>query len=167
MTDFALPDQSNRENKGRSSTWFHPVAAIVSWASSQRPAVRRLQHLRDVDATGAKVTTYLRSRCFVALLIALGFEFVNGFTTPPTCARSSTPALPANVAVVWSGCFNLLGVLACLARWVRHRVAAACRVDLAGRQRRRFCHGVALLIAAIAWNLGTWWLGLRHRVRTR
>ena len=34
----------------------------------------------DVDATGAKVTTYLPYfLLMVALLIALGFEFVNGF----------------------------------------------------------------------------------------
>jgi hypothetical protein len=47
----------------------------------------------DVDATGAEVTTYLPYLLLmVALLIALGFEFVNGFHDKRTPLRpSSTP----------------------------------------------------------------------------
>ena len=47
-------------------------------------------------------------------LIALGFEFVNGFhdTANAVATVIYTHALPAQVAVVWSGCWNLLGVLA-------------------------------------------------------
>src|SRR6202042_3513392 len=50
---------------------------------------------------------------FVALLIALGFEFVNGFhdTANAVATVIYTRSLPANVAVVWSGMFNLFGVL--------------------------------------------------------
>ena len=50
----------------------------------------------------------------VALLIALGFEFVNGFhdTANAVATVIYTHALPAQIAVVWSGCWNLLGVLA-------------------------------------------------------
>src|SRR6202046_3504006 len=69
----------------------------------------------DVDATGVKVTTLAPFLLlFVALLIALGFEFVNGFhdTANAVATVIYTRALPANFAVVWSGCFNLLGVLA-------------------------------------------------------
>ena len=49
----------------------------------------------------------------VALLIALGFEFVNGFhdTANAVATVIYTHSLPANVAVVWSGFFNFLGVL--------------------------------------------------------
>src|SRR5258708_14376568 len=68
----------------------------------------------DVDATGTRVTTYLPFMLlFVALLIALGFEFVNGFhdTANAVATVIYTHSLPANVAVVWSGMFNLLGVL--------------------------------------------------------
>jgi inorganic phosphate transporter, PiT family len=49
----------------------------------------------------------------VALLIALGFEFVNGFhdTADAVATVIYTHSLPAYVAVVWSGTFNFLGVL--------------------------------------------------------
>ena len=69
----------------------------------------------DVSETGTKITTYLPYiLLFVALLIALGFEFVNGFhdTANAVATVIYTHSLPANVAVVWSGLFNLLGVLA-------------------------------------------------------
>jgi inorganic phosphate transporter, PiT family len=50
---------------------------------------------------------------FVALLIALGFEFVNGFhdTANAVATVIYTHSLPANVAVIWSGLLNLTGVL--------------------------------------------------------
>jgi PiT family inorganic phosphate transporter len=68
----------------------------------------------DVDASGARTTTFLPYLLlFVALLIALGFEFVNGFhdTANAVATVIYTHSLPAQVAVVWSGCFNFLGVL--------------------------------------------------------
>src|SRR5215510_4270223 len=68
----------------------------------------------DVQTTGTRVTTFVPYiLLFVALLIALGFEFVNGFhdTANAVATVIYTHSLPANVAVVWSGAFNLLGVL--------------------------------------------------------
>jgi len=59
----------------------------------------------DVDATGVKTTTYLPYiLLFVAMLIALGFEFVNGFhdTANAVATVIYTHSLPANMAVVWS-----------------------------------------------------------------
>ena len=55
----------------------------------------------------------------VALLIALGFEFVNGFhdTANAVAPVIYTHSLPAPVAVAWSGPFNFLGVLPPAARW--------------------------------------------------
>ena len=49
----------------------------------------------------------------VALLIALGFEFVNGFhdTANAVATVIYTHSLPAQVAVVWSGIWNLVGVM--------------------------------------------------------
>ena len=49
----------------------------------------------------------------VALLIALGFEFVNGFhdTANAVATVIYTHSLPPVFAVVWSGVFNFLGVL--------------------------------------------------------
>src|SRR3979490_322287 len=68
----------------------------------------------DVNATGTKVTSYLPYLLLVvALLIALGFEFVNGFHDTPNAVATViyTHSLPAEFAVMWSGFFNFLGVL--------------------------------------------------------
>src|SRR5437879_11746040 len=68
----------------------------------------------DIDATGTRVTTYLPYiLLFIALLIALGFEFVNGFhdTANAVATVIYTRSMPAHIAVVWSGMFNLIGVL--------------------------------------------------------
>ena len=68
----------------------------------------------DVDASGTRTTTFLPYLLlFVALLIALGFEFVNGFhdTANAVATVIYTHSLPAQIAVVWSGSFNFLGVL--------------------------------------------------------
>src|SRR3981081_4197977 len=49
----------------------------------------------------------------VALAIALGFEFVNGFhdTANAVATVIYTHSLEPNLAVVWSGIWNLVGVL--------------------------------------------------------
>ena len=68
----------------------------------------------DVEASGTKTTTILPFLLlFVALLIALGFEFVNGFhdTANAVATVIYTHSLPAELAVIWSGSFNFLGVL--------------------------------------------------------
>ena len=71
--------------------------------------------VNDVSETGAKTTTWVPYILLgVALLIALGFEFVNGFhdTANAVATVIYTHSLPPNFAVVWSGFFNFLGVLA-------------------------------------------------------
>lgn len=118
----------------------------------------------DVNETGTKVTTYLPYLLlFVALLIALGFEFVNGFhdTANAVATVIYTHSLPANVAVVWSGLFNLLGVLASSGA-VAFGIIALLPVELILQvgSGAGFAMVFALLIAAIIWNLGTWYLGL-------
>jgi PiT family inorganic phosphate transporter len=118
----------------------------------------------DVDETDTKVTTFLPYiMLFVALLIALGFEFVNGFhdTANAVATVIYTHSLPANVAVVWSGLFNLLGVLAASGA-VAFGIIALLPVELILQvgSGAGFAMVFALLIAAIIWNLGTWWLGL-------
>ncbi|MGO8470284.1 inorganic phosphate transporter, partial [Rhizobium leguminosarum] len=49
----------------------------------------------------------------LALLIALVFEFVNGFhdTANAVATVIYTRSMPAEFAVIWSGFFNFLGVL--------------------------------------------------------
>ncbi len=81
----------------------------------------------------------------VALLTALGFEFVNGFhdTANAVATVIYTHSLEPHIAVVLSGVCNFLGVLALGRRGgVRDYLAAAGRTDSAGGQRGRVCDGV-------------------------
>ncbi len=114
----------------------------------------------DVDATGTKITSLAPFLLlFVALLIALGFEFVNGFhdTANAVATVIYTRALPANFAVVWSGLFNLAGVLTSSGA-VAFGIISLLPVELILQvgSSAGFAMVFALLIAAILWNLGTW-----------
>jgi inorganic phosphate transporter, PiT family len=99
----------------------------------------------------------------VALLIALGFEFVNGFhdTANAVATVIYTHSLPAPTAVAWSGFFNFLGVLTSSGA-VAFGIISLLPVELILQvgHGAGFAMVFALLIAAIIWNLGTWWLGL-------
>jgi inorganic phosphate transporter, PiT family len=118
----------------------------------------------DLDATGARVTSYAPFiLLFVALLIALGFEFVNGFhdTANAVATVIYTRSLPANIAVVWSGMFNLFGVLLSSGA-VAFGIVSLLPVELILQvgSSAGFAMVFALLIAAIIWNVGTWYFGL-------
>jgi PiT family inorganic phosphate transporter len=99
----------------------------------------------------------------LALLIALGFEFVNGFhdTANAVATVIYTHSLEPNMAVVWSGLCNLAGVLASSGT-VAFAVITLLPVELILQvsSGAGFAMVFALLIAAILWNLGTWWFGL-------
>ena len=115
------------------------------------------------DAGGGPTTILPFILLGVALLIALGFEFVNGFhdTANAVATVIYTHALPAQVAVVWSGCWNLLGVLASTGA-VAFGVVSLLPVELILQvgSAAGYAMVFALLISAIIWNLGTWWLGI-------
>jgi inorganic phosphate transporter, PiT family len=118
----------------------------------------------DVTESGAKMTTWVPFLLLgVALLIALGFEFVNGFhdTANAVATVIYTHSLPPNFAVVWSGFFNFLGVLFSSGA-VAFGIISLLPVELILQvgSGAGFAMVFALLIAAIIWNLGTWWLGL-------
>jgi len=99
----------------------------------------------------------------IALLIALGFEFVNGFhdTANAVATVIYTHSLSPNLAVVWSGCFNFLGVLVSTGA-VAFGIVSLLPVELILQvgSGAGFAMVFALLIAAILWNLGTWYFGL-------
>ena len=99
----------------------------------------------------------------LALLIALGFEFVNGFhdTANAVATVIYTHSLEPNIAVVWSGICNLAGVLLSSGT-VAFAVITLLPVELILQvsSGAGFSMVFALLIAAILWNLGTWWFGL-------
>jgi inorganic phosphate transporter, PiT family len=116
----------------------------------------------DLDA--ASITSYAPYGLLaLALLIALGFEFVNGFhdTANAVATVIYTHSLEPNVAVVWSGICNLAGVLLSSGA-VAFAVITLLPVELILQvsSGAGFAMVFALLIAAILWNLGTWWLGL-------
>lgn len=118
----------------------------------------------DVDDMGTVVTTWTPFVLLgIALLIALGFEFVNGFhdTANAVATVIYTNSLPASFAVVWSGFFNFLGVLLSSGA-VAFGIIALLPVELILQvgSSAGFAMIFALLISAIIWNLGTWWLGL-------
>ena len=118
----------------------------------------------DISATGTPVKTYLPFVLLgVALLIALGFEFVNGFhdTANAVATVIYTHSLPPSIAVVWSGFFNFLGVMVSTGA-VAFGIISLLPVELILQvgSSAGFAMVFALLIAAIIWNLGTWYFGL-------
>ncbi len=117
---------------------------------------------RDLQAErGTSVYPYLLLG--VALLVALGFEFVNGFhdTANAVATVIYTHSLEPHIAVTLSGMLNFAGVLVSSGA-VAFTIITLLPVELilqvgggAG-----FAMVFALLIAAILWNLGTWYFGL-------
>jgi PiT family inorganic phosphate transporter len=99
----------------------------------------------------------------IALLVALGFEFVNGFhdTANAVATVIYTHSLEPNLAVVWSGFWNFLGVVTSTGA-VAFGIVSLLPVELILQVggSAGFAMVFALLIAAIVWNLGTWWFGL-------
>jgi PiT family inorganic phosphate transporter len=99
----------------------------------------------------------------VALLIALGFEFVNGFhdTANAVATVIYTHSLEPRIAVVWSGLWNFIGVLTSSGA-VAFAIISLLPVELILKVSKGsgFSMVFALLVAAILWNLVTWWKGL-------
>ncbi len=100
---------------------------------------------------------------FLALGLALGFEFVNGFhdTANAVATVIYTHTLKPVYAVVWSGLWNLIGVLTSTGL-VAFSVVSLLPVELVLNvgSGAGFAMVFSLLISAIIWNLGTWYLGL-------
>ncbi len=99
----------------------------------------------------------------LALVVALGFEFVNGFhdTANAVATVIYTNSLSPRVAVVWSGICNFLGVLTSSGA-VAFGIISLLPVELILKvgTGTGFAMVFALLTAAILWNLGTWYVGL-------
>ena len=99
----------------------------------------------------------------IALLVALGFEFVNGFhdTANAVATVIYTHSLEPHVAVVWSGFWNFLGVMVS-SGLVAFSIVSLLPVELILQvgSKAGFAMVFALLVSAILWNLGTWYFGL-------
>jgi PiT family inorganic phosphate transporter len=99
----------------------------------------------------------------LALVLALSFEFVNGFhdTANAVATVIYTRSLRPWQAVIWSGCWNLIGVLIASGA-IAFGIVALLPVELVLNvgSGASFAMVFALLASAILWNLGTWYFGL-------
>ena len=122
-------------------------------------AYHLLGDLSNVHATSVMPYVLLG----IALLVALGFEFVNGFhdTANAVATVIYTHSLEPHIAVVWSGFWNFLGVLTS-SGLVAFGIISLLPVELILQvgSKAGFAMVFALLVAAIIWNLGTWYFGL-------
>ncbi len=142
-----------------SSRWMNILAGVIIVAG----IIYAGYHLAD----DLSVVRYTRAYPFIllgiALFIALGFEFVNGFhdTANAVATVIYTHSLPPNFAVVWSGTFNFLGVLVSSGA-VAFGIVSLLPVELILQvgSGAGFAMVFALLLAASFWNLSTWYFGL-------
>jgi phosphate/sulfate permease len=98
-----------------------------------------------------------------ALAIALGFEAVNGFhdTANAVATVIYTKSLRANYAVIWSGMWNFLGVMIggiAVAFSIVHLLPVDLLVHI--NTGAGMAMVLALLLAAIIWNFGTWYMAI-------
>src|SRR5260221_13388490 len=167
MSDMALPGSIEPAlRKGPDlDKGFHPLTGIIYMGVVAAALLFVAYSIySDIDATGTRVTSYMPYiLLFVALLIALGFEFVNGFhdTANAVATVIYTRSLPAHIAVVWSGMFNLFGVLLSSGA-VAFGIVSLLPLELILQvgSSAGFAMVFALLISAIIWNVGTWYFGL-------
>jgi inorganic phosphate transporter, PiT family len=139
--------------------WFNVLAGVVIVAGIIYAGYHLAEDLSVVRNSSAYPFVLLG----IALVIALGFEFVNGFhdTANAVATVIYTNSLSPNLAVVWSGFFNFLGVLVSGGA-VAFGIVSLLPVELILQvgSGAGFAMVFALLIAAILWNLGTWYFGL-------
>ena len=139
--------------------WFNLLALVVVIAGIIYAGVHLADDLSVVHDTRAYPYILLG----IALVIALGFEFVNGFhdTANAVATVIYTNSMSPNLAVIWSGGFNFLGVLVSTGA-VAFSIVSLLPVELILQvsSGAGFAMVFALLIAAILWNLGTWYFGL-------
>jgi PiT family inorganic phosphate transporter len=92
----------------------------------------------------------------VVILVALAFEFINGFhdTANSIATVVSTKVLTPRQAIMLAACTNLLGAM------IGHAVAKTVSSGLVDAQFVTTSTIICALIGGITWNLLTWWLGL-------
>jgi len=109
------------------------------------------------------LTTGLTILLLISLLAACAFEFINGFhdTANAVATVIYTHSLKPRIAVMWSGTWNFVGVYfggIAVAMGIVNLLPVEALVDA------NMMHGIAmimsLIITAIIWNLGTWYLGI-------
>ena len=119
--------------------------------------------LHDIARVGEPLAVGVFALLAVALFVALGFEFVNGFhdTANAVATVIYTHSLPPPVAVVWSGFWNFTGVMLSSGA-VAYTIVNLLPVDLILKigSAAGYAMIFALLLAAVVWNLATWFVGI-------
>ena len=150
---------SSRLVTHKSNPWFNVLAMVVVITG----IIYAGYHLADDLSVVHDTRAYPYILLGIALVIALGFEFVNGFhdTANAVATVIYTNSMSPNLAVIWSGAFNFLGVLVSTGA-VAFGIISLLPVELILQvsSGAGFAMVFALLIAAILWNLGTWYFGL-------
>ncbi|MCK9686894.1 inorganic phosphate transporter [Scleromatobacter humisilvae] len=159
LADAAAPSRPRLDHKPGKGTWAVFVLLLLVGLGYTAYSIST-----DYAASGETATSLWPFILLgLALVIALGFEFVNGFhdTANAVATVIYTNSLTPQVAVVWSGLFNFLGVLVSSGA-VAFGIISLLPVELILQvgSSAGFAMVFALLIAAIMWNLGTWALGL-------
>jgi PiT family inorganic phosphate transporter len=163
-------------NTATESAVTSPIVAAHPLLDSRRPGVAATllfiaiilaglsyigyQLVQDVNSANVAAPWVL---LLLAVLIALGFEFVNGFhdTANAVATVIYTRSLAPQYAVLWSGLWNFLGVMMASGA-VAWGIVSLLPVELILQVNSSAGMAMvfSLLAAAIIWNLGTWWLGL-------
>src|SRR6202167_3789977 len=142
-----------------SNPWFNILAGVVVLTG----IIYAGYHLASDLSVVRDTRVYPFILLGIALFIALGFEFVNGFhdTANAVATCIYTHSLEPHVAVIYSGCLNFIGVLLSSGA-VAYSIVNLLPVELILKvsSGSGFAMVFALLIAAILWNLATWWRGL-------
>jgi inorganic phosphate transporter, PiT family len=160
-TSLALerPAASSKLVTHKPSPWFNLLAIVIVAIG----IIYAGYHLADDLSVVHDTRAYPYILLGIALVIALGFEFVNGFhdTANAVATVIYTNSMSPNLAVVWSGTFNFIGVLVSTGA-VAFGIVSLLPVELILQvsSGAGFAMVFALLIAAILWNLGTWYFGL-------
>jgi inorganic phosphate transporter, PiT family len=157
--EVTTPAPSSRLSGHKSSPWFNVLAVVVVISG----IIYAGYHLADDLSVVQDTRAYPYILLGLALVIALGFEFVNGFhdTANAVATVIYTNSMSPNLAVIWSGTFNFLGVLISTGA-VAFGIISLLPVELILQvsSGAGFAMVFALLIAAILWNLSTWYFGL-------
>ncbi len=102
----------------------------------------------------------------ICILAVCFFEFINGFhdTANAVATVIYTKSMKPNLAVIWSGFFNFLGILISgfyglsVAMGIINLLPTAILID------SNAAHGISMvlsiIITSIVWNIGTWYLGI-------
>ena len=158
-TSSLLDDKLAQSSGGKAGKWGRIVAGIILLGGLIYIGSRLASDLSVVHS--ASVFPYVLLG--IALMIALGFEFVNGFhdTANAVATVIYTHSLDPHIAVVYSGILNFVGVLLSSGT-VAYAVITLLPVELILKVSAGagFSMVFALLVAAILWNLATWYKGL-------